>query len=136
MERKSLPSLLQLAKAWLPPVAWALFIYLLSDQGVIPSFSEVWHDFIFKKSAHMFVYAVLYFLFHRAVALTLTKNSAEAPSNLSSRVFIFALILTFLYASSDELHQMFVPGRYGTIRDVGYDMLGAGIVLLRQYQYI
>lgn len=129
MAKNSSPLLLRLANAWLPPVAWALMIYTLSDQGVLPSFTEVWYDFIFKKSAHIFVYAVLYWLLFRGVKLTL-------QGKFSNRTWAFALALTFIYAASDELHQMFVPGRYGTIRDVGYDMLGAGIVLLRQYQYI
>lgn len=129
MEKNYLQSLLHLAKAWLPPTLWALFIYVLSDQGVLPTFSEDLYDFIFKKLAHMFVYAVLYILLHRAFSRTF-------PGKISQKAWVFALLLTFCYAASDELHQMFVPGRYGTIRDVGYDMLGASIVLLRQYQYI
>lgn len=129
MAKKYLHSLLKLSSAWLPPFLWALCIYILSDQGVLPSFDEDWPDFIFKKSAHMFVYGVLYILFYRAISLTFLKKD-------STFHWKYALALTFLYAASDELHQMFVPGRYGTIRDVGYDMLGASIVLLRQYQYI
>ncbi len=129
MEKNSFHYLRRLANAWLPPLLWALFIYVVSDQGVLPSFTEVFHDFIFKKMAHMFVYGVLYFLLHRAILVTFREK-------VSKSVWALALLLTFVYAASDELHQMFVPGRYGTIRDVGYDMLGASIVLLRQYQYI
>lgn len=118
-----------MCNAWLPPMLWAVFIFTLSAQGVLPNLTEVFSDFIFKKMSHIFVYAVLYFLLTRAVTISFpqldTKNSWKV-----------AMILCFIYAVSDELHQMFVPGRYGTIRDVGYDMLGAGIVLLRQYQYI
>jgi len=129
MERKSLPSLLRLLNAWLPPVLWASGIFYLSSQGVLPSFTEVWHDFIFKKTAHMFVYGVLYLLFYRAFFIS-------APPRYASKAWVAGLALTLVYAASDEIHQMYVTGRYGTIRDVGYDMLGAGVVLLRQYQYI
>jgi VanZ family protein len=129
MPKNLVSSVLHFSKAWLPPLLWALFIYVLSDQGVLPKFDEDFADFIFKKSAHMFVYAVLYLLFYRAISHSLRDQHTP-------RFWIYALVLTFIYAASDELHQMFVPGRYGTIRDVGYDMLGASIALLRQYQYI
>ncbi|MEX0895449.1 MAG: VanZ family protein [Patescibacteria group bacterium] len=119
-------------KAYLPVAAWALTIFILSSQGSLPGFSVSAADFVFKKSAHMFVYAVLYYLFWRAVQKT-------HPTPTTSQTFIhwaLPLGLTLLYAASDELHQTFVPYRYGTIRDVGYDMLGACIVFLRQYRYI
>lgn len=43
-----------------------------------------------------------------------------------------ALALVFLYAASDELHQVFVPGRTGQISDVVVDVSGAvaGLTLL------
>jgi VanZ family protein len=43
-----------------------------------------------------------------------------------------ALALVFLYAASDELHQVFVPGRTGQISDVVVDVAGAvaGLTLL------
>jgi len=36
-----------------------------------------------------------------------------------------ALLLTILYAGSDELHQSFVPGRHAGIDDFGADLGGA-----------
>lgn len=129
MAKKSLKLLLLWANAWLPPFLWAGVIFLLSSQGVLPSFTEVFHDFIFKKMAHIGVYAVLYYLLYRAVGLSLLPHNEDLRWKT-------AIGICFIYAISDELHQMLVPGRYGTIRDIGYDMLGAGIVLLRQHQYI
>jgi VanZ family protein len=35
-----------------------------------------------------------------------------------------------LYAVSDELHQLFVPGREATLLDLGFDALGILILLL------
>ena len=77
----------------------------------------------------MFVYAVLYFLLWRAVQKTVTPPERQIH-------WALPMCLTLCYAISDELHQNLVPGRYGTMRDVGYDMLGASIVFLRQYRYI
>jgi VanZ family protein len=36
-----------------------------------------------------------------------------------------ALLITILYAFSDEYHQTFVPGRHGQLQDVAIDMTGA-----------
>lgn len=129
MSKKIASQLLIWCNAWLPPVVWAISIFLLSSQGILPSLTEVWHDFVFKKLAHIGVYAVLYILLYRGVSLTILKYH-------ETRRWQLALVLCLLYAISDELHQMVVPGRYGTLRDVGYDMLGASIVLLRQHRYV
>lgn len=119
-------------KAYFPAAAWALTIFLLSSQGSLPGFDISTIDYIFKKSAHMFVYGVLYYLLWRAV-----QKTHPAPEASQSTIhWLLPLGMTLLYAISDELHQSFVPYRYGTMRDVGYDMLGASIVFLRQYRYI
>ena len=39
--------------------------------------------------------------------------------------FLFAVV----FAASDEWHQTFVPGRYGKVRDVALDALGAALAL-------
>ena len=41
-----------------------------------------------------------------------------------------AFLLTFLYACSDELHPIFVPGRAGRVSDVIIDMLGVCVLAL------
>lgn len=47
-----------------------------------------------------------------------------------------SLIIGMLYAISDEIHQLFVPGRSGQVRDVIIDIFGVifgiGIILLIQ----
>lgn len=123
------PVLAQWFSAYLPPAAWATVIFLLSAQGILPSFEMSTADYVFKKTAHITVYAVLYFLLWRAVQKTISPPERHIH-------WALPMFLTLCYALSDELHQNFVPGRYGTIRDVGYDMLGAGVVFLRQYRYI
>ncbi|MFC1638541.1 VanZ family protein, partial [Patescibacteria group bacterium] len=41
---------------------------------------------------------------------------------------LLALVFSFAYAVSDEIHQLFVPGRDGKLSDVGIDLIG--IVLM------
>lgn len=115
--------------ALLPPILWAAMIFLLSHQEILPGSSVDTLDFIFKKSAHITVYAVLFLLVHRAQLLLLAKK-------YHSNIWITSFAIVALYAISDEVHQTFVPGRFGTLRDVGFDVLGASLAFLKQYRYI
>ena len=117
-----------LALAYLPPFLWALLIFYLSSQPILPGPQEFVFNFIFKKMAHIFVYLVLYLLFFRAV-------NYKQPLT-GHRAWIYPLLLTLAYAFTDELHQSFVPGRSATLRDIGYDSLGMGIGFLKIYKYI
>jgi VanZ family protein len=124
--------ILRLINAYLPPIVWACFIYFLSaqSQSSLPSFSVSAYDFVFKKISHMFVYAVLYFLTYRGINLHLQRTE------LKNKNWWIAAIICLVYASSDEIHQIFSPHRTPAFRDVGYDMLGVSIAFLRMYNYI
>ena len=115
--------------AYIPPTAWAILIFLLSSQSVLPGFEESPHDFIFKKTAHIIVYLVLYLLLKRAADITLNKK-------LSKQHIFLPVLFCLIYAASDEFHQSLVPGRYATLRDIGYDMLGVSIAFLKKYDFI
>jgi hypothetical protein len=41
--------------------------------------------------------------------------------------YLCALVLTMGYGWLDEWHQTFVPGRYGSLTDVGFNLMGAVI---------
>ena len=47
-------------------------------------------------------------------------------------IFLISLAFSVLYASSDEIHQLFVAGRGASVRDVLIDTSGAfvGIILV------
>jgi VanZ family protein len=45
------------------------------------------------------------------------------------RIFVCSLVVSFLYACSDEYHQAFVPGRHASMDDVTIDTIGAWIAL-------
>lgn len=48
-------------------------------------------------------------------------------------IVIWSVILAALYASTDEFHQLFVPGRSGQFRDVLIDSCGAAAGTLIVY---
>lgn len=75
-----------------------------------------------RKSAHFFLYFVLGILI-----IDLFKSF----SWLNYKAILLALLLCFLYACSDEIHQLFVRGRSCEVRDVLIDTIGSlsGILL-------
>jgi len=123
--------ILRFLSATLPPVLWAALIFVLSAQPALPGLTVSSLDFIFKKTAHMVVYAVLYLLLYRATWI-LTQHSALKVKHLLT----WPLLLCLFYAVTDEIHQSFTPNRSPAVRDIGYDMLGTLIAFLKVHQYI
>lgn len=80
-----------------------------------------------RKAAHMTEYGILAcaILFGVYVWRKTSKKSQN-----SAGAFPIAWVITVLYAATDELHQLFVPGRSGRIFDVGVDAAGALLLLL------
>ena len=74
-------------------------------------------SFIVRKTAHVTEYMILYILIFRVVTLYFNTKKSK----------LIALLCMFLYASTDEIHQLFVPGRSGMVRDVFIDSIG-GII--------
>lgn len=73
------------------------------------------HLFI-RKVAHFTEYAALGASIMYAIHLFFTNKKYA---------FALSLLLAALYAATDEIHQYFVPGRYGTWSDVLIDTAGA-----------
>lgn len=71
---------------------------------------------IVRKSAHFFLYFILAIL-----VFTLYKRIF----GLNSKSFIYSIIFCFIYACSDEIHQLFINGRTARIFDVFVDTTGA-----------
>ena len=88
--------------------------YVSSIPSVATPF-EPFFDFTFKKLAHMAEYGILTVLLFNALRIHISSKGQS----------LFAAVsIATLYALSDEWHQTFVPGREGTLRDVGIDTLG------------
>lgn len=80
-------------------------------------------NFAVRKVAHFMEYFILYLLIFSA----LNKNP-----NLKKTLLI-ALAIVFLYAITDEFHQLFVSGRSGGIKDVVIDSFGGTGALIIVY---
>lgn len=79
-----------------------------------------------RKIAHMTEFAILFF-FVGIVCKSFVLDTSK--KELIKRI-LFALGFTTIYAASDEIHQLFVPGRHGCVKDVFIDVAGAIAVVL------
>jgi VanZ family protein len=100
---------------WFVVILWMGVIFALSAVPSLASPLAPTYDFILRKLAHLTVYAVLMVLLFRALRLHVARPTYA---------WLLAGLVAGMYASSDEWHQMFVPGRHGSLRDVGIDALG------------
>lgn len=94
-----------------------LIIFFFSSQSSsqLPNFD--WADSLVKKAGHVLGYAILAFLYWRALGFG--RNTRRV-----------AWLLALSYALTDEFHQTFVPGRYPAIWDVLiFDNVGALVSL-------
>lgn len=77
-----------------------------------------------RKMAHFFIYFVL------GIALVSFLREFSIPIR---RLLLLSIFLAFLYACTDEFHQLFVPGRSGQIIDVILDTFGASVGVFIYY---
>ena len=105
---------------WLPPVVLMGVIFAASAQPSLDSGLGV-IDLIGRKLIHFAEYALLCFLWWRALASVTSPRSAA----------LWAFLITSGYAVTDELHQTFVEGRHGNVFDWLIDSAGAALVALR-----
>ena len=99
--------------SWIFVILIAIFIFCISSLtfrgvvGISGPLTYVYHFFIF-----------FWLSFCLAIAITKAKNISLA---------IPALFISLFYALSDEVHQLFVPGRYCSLGDFFID--SSGIIL-------
>lgn len=107
---------------WFLLIFWMGLIFYLSGQPFLSSGFTPKEDFILRKIAHIGEFAILTFLFFRAL-----KNH-----KIFSNPILWSAIFSIIYAISDEVHQLFVLGRAGKAEDVITDGIGvliaAGLV--------
>ena len=105
---------------WLPPLLLMGVIFFVSDQPSLNSGLGA-IDLIGRKLIHLAEYALLTFLWWRALV---TVTSA-------GRAALFAFLLASGYAATDEYHQTFVEGRHGSPVDWAIDSAGAALMALK-----
>ncbi len=137
-------------KYWLPVPAWMVVIFsgsadskssAHSSRIIVPLLRWLFPHLsqedlnlvvlLIRKCAHLTEYAVLAWLFWRAVRQPVKQDARPWSWRLAAQSVLFVA----LYAASDEWHQTFVPNREGCVRDVVIDTVGAvlGLALLWGY---
>lgn len=125
--------------AWAAAVIWMAIIFMLSHQPasvssgissgitefILDSFKNIFggnetrveeiHTIV-RKNAHFFAYFIL---------SSLLLNAIRTKGDLCARDCAVAFVVSVLYAISDEVHQLFIDGRSGEVRDVLIDSAGA-----------
>jgi VanZ family protein len=135
-----------LLRYWLPLAAWMVIIFSASSDRqsfqhssriigpllhlIFPGITAETEDqlvFICRKGAHALEYALLGILAWLAL-----RSLQPQPSPWSRSDAIKALIIVFVYAVSDEIHQAYVPSRQSAAVDVLIDTAGgaAGLFLV------
>ena len=104
---------------WAPPLVLMAVIFALSAQSDLSSGLGT-IDLIGRKIVHAAEYALLCFLWWRALRTVVARTPALAG----------AFAIAVLYSASDEWHQTFVSGRHGSPVDVLIDATGAAIAAL------
>lgn len=117
-------------------ISWMIIIFMMSNAPSVESINQSNFitniinkilnvkniellDFIIRKLAHLFEYSVLGILTINCLKEYRIKN-----------IIVLSIILCFIYACSDEIHQLFVVGRSGKFIDVIIDTSGAIIGVL------
>ena len=130
---------------WLPVMLWMGLIFSVSAdtqsfhhssiyfeplmRWLFPHLSQMQVETLhhaFRKGCHMAEYALLAWLIWRALRKPV-KNDRRPWSWTEAGL---ALAIVFLYAASDELHQVFVPLRTAQVSDVMIDTSGGATALL------
>ena len=127
--------------SWAAVILWMAFIFALSAQpreqsnqlsvGITEKIVDAVEravpdreidierfNVVVRKNAHFFAYLVLG---------VLLANGFKVAGFNGLKVYVWAVIFCILYAVSDEVHQLFVPGRGGQVRDVIIDTAGGAV---------
>lgn len=113
---------------WGPTIFWMTLIFLLSSRTKV-QVSEVYAvQFVVFKSLHVVEYGILALLLYRTL-----KNTRSGPvwQNL-----YLAWLYSLIYGITDEIHQVFVPTREGSMRDVFFDAIGVTLAIGFIWKYI
>lgn len=128
--------------AWILLIVWMIFIFYMSNKSGTESSAQSnfiynvikymgmnlsgWFEevsiVIIRKGAHFLEYMILYIL-----SYNLIKRYTKCKT-----IYIYPLIIVFLYACTDEFHQLFIQGRAGKFTDICIDTIGGtfGLVVI------
>lgn len=123
-------------------ISWMIVIFFLSNEvaGTSSGRSDAIADilanslninlpqevltFLTRKAAHIIAYFILGIL---------AFNVIQTYKLSTKGTLVLSIAFALLYAVSDEVHQLFVPGRSGEIRDVIIDTTAATVGVFFYY---
>lgn len=98
---------------WGPVLAYMAMLFTFSSMSTLPAPPGGVSFYV----VHMAAYAGL-------AALT-ARAAAQGLRNVSRRAVYAAVVISSLYGLSDEIHQLFVPGRTFDVLDLAADAIGS-----------
>jgi VanZ family protein len=115
------------AKYILPLILWMAVIFVSSSvpQDVFPKVNS----WIWAKLVHVVYFGVLALLVQR------TLLGQEKYHLLLRYVQLISILFAVFYGASDEIHQLFTPGRHAQVTDVLIDGFGASLFILGSVVY-
>ncbi|MDD2375183.1 MAG: VanZ family protein [Eubacteriales bacterium] len=128
--------------AWIMVILWMGVIFLFSHQdseassgmsgqfaaGILRLFGGDLTDHnleMFESAIRIAAHAFVFFVLGLLVSYAFEKIQVKDLRNAS-----LSVIVSLLYAISDELHQVFVPGRAGELKDFLVDASGVVIAVI------
>ncbi|MFZ2153451.1 MAG: VanZ family protein [Microgenomates group bacterium] len=101
----------------LPSIIWMCFIFFLSSLSTSSIHGTFNQRFLILKSFHLIEYAVLAILIYLPIQ--------KIPQSI---------LISYLYAITDEIHQHFVTGRTSKFSDTLIDLIGItlGIIIIKK----
>jgi len=92
-------------------IAFVIFYFSsLSFLGVGQAGSKGWMSIVY--------HIVIFFFLSLFLFISLIKGKSN------SKLFLFAILILIPYGIIDEIHQFFVQGRFCTVIDVFFDLIG------------
>lgn len=133
---------------WVTTVAWAALIFYFSTRTFSPDFTHgvlAWTfdrlhihvslrtfnllHALLRKLAHVTEYGIFALLLYGL-------PGKEGRGLWVPRRAIFCILGAAAYSLTDEFHQLFVPGRHGSLLDCGLDTAGAALAMLVLYAQV
>ena len=102
-------------------VVWMAFIFYLSSIPHLSFGLEGSQEQFSRKLVHVIIFGILTFLMWFSIP--------KLDENLTWKILLCAF-LSISYAITDEIHQLFVPGRCGNAKGVLFDLIGIASVLI------
>lgn len=118
---------IRISVRWAMLLGWLFIIFMFSQQPDYGHTAASWGEFIARKLAHIIEYAILAILIYGVFTAT---------GSVTKKHLAWVLVFSIVFATIDEYHQTFVPGRSGVMTDVLVDTIGAimGLKIIRSWE--